>query len=182
MKKEIKKKGNNQPVAHCIIRNNGLFCSNCGTAKSIPFPIEIADFENLGKQFEVEHKDCPKTWKEPDPAEECANLISTIDKMSWWLNHGEHGTSSKTIYSVLGTPLIPEYRYSHPSDPDDFRRCYLLLKAIPEWRERLGELSKLSEPWLMLVMNWDRLTEMLEQMMKNETPNGMYEFMKELGC
>jgi hypothetical protein len=69
-----------------------------------------------------------------------------------------------------------------PADPDDFRRCYLLIKAVPQWKERLVELKSLSETWSKLVDNWDKLTEMLEEQMRTRKANGMYELMNSLGC
>ena len=48
----------------------------------------------------------------------------------------------------------------------------------------MRKLKKLSEPWNNLVDNWDKLTEMYEQNVKENWKNskaiGMYEFMQTL--
>jgi hypothetical protein len=145
--------------------------------------------------FEKLHKNCPKTWKEPEP-----DLTRPIEeRIKWWVDLGEHGISSQTIWNVivlrykylsaiefnhhtLSEVLLPPVNYRSPVDPDDFRRCYLLLKAIPEWKEKLISLKEISPVWSNIVDNWDKLCEMLEEQMATKKANGMYEFMKSLGC
>lgn len=72
-----------------------------------------------------------------------------------WLANGETGISSKTIYAVLtGTDedtvfnTSPSWwRHDVPHDPSDFRRCYLLLRFIPEWKPRLHEVAERFPKW-----------------------------------
>jgi hypothetical protein len=128
-------------------------------------------------KFCEEHKDCEKVWKQPEPD----MTLSIPERAKWWTIHGEHGTSSKTIWNVLAQDtmgdtkfdhehlekvLIPPSQYGHPYDADDFKRCYLLLKAIPEWRERLHEMKKWSPVWSKLVNNWGYLTNYYEAYLK----------------
>lgn len=91
-----------------------------------------------------------------------------------WLYSGERGISSETIfYALMGIGNYPElsckYQYSKsrsfdiPHDPSDFRRCYLLLRLIPEWRDRLYEVALLFPKWKNLVDNWDELTAIFER-------------------
>ena len=72
------------------------------------------------------------------------------------------------------------YSVNNPHDPDDFKRCYKLLKQIPEWRKRLDELKPLSKEWHGLVTNWDKLEEMLLDQLSTSRANGMYDFMKSI--
>lgn len=164
---------------HVVIRNENLFCLNCGSKQGISYPIEIPVFAAMGAAFSKSHASCPKTWREPTPDE----TESEYENQRRWLEQGEHGTSSKAIYSVLsGKDISKNGNMSHPLDPSDFRRCYLLLKFVPSWRSRINEMGLVSPVWAALSENWDKLTEMLEEQMKTGKPNGMYEFMEKLGC
>ncbi len=97
-----------------------------------------------------------------------------------WLNSGDTGTSSLTIWRVLSgeTPQ----RASIPWDPADFGRCYRLLKVMPSWRPRLGEVAAKYPEWTPLVDAWDELTAMFEAEAQTDwkQPHRMYERMKEL--
>lgn len=167
----------NSKTEHVVIRNNKLFCSNCGDSQAIPFPIAIPVLTAMGEAFTKMHKDCKKTCQEPTPDEK----MSTTAKAYMWLNHGERGMSSECMYQTISGQHIGARSY-HPSDPDDFRRCYGLLKMVPEWKDELHKMKKVSAVWSNLVDNWDRLTEMLEEQLQTRKANGMYEFMKKLGC
>jgi hypothetical protein len=156
------------------IRNKNLFCLNCGAEQIIPYPIVISMFGAMVKEFEKEHKNCPKIWKEP----EADQSQSINEKALWWLQNGERGMSSEAMcFHLMGRTK----ERHNPCDPDDFRRCHLLLKAVPEWNHKhyRNKLKKLSPEWSKLVEKWDKLTEMLEELMKNHKPNGMYELMQE---
>lgn len=171
--------------ANTTIRNGNLFCLNCGDERKLVYPMAVSEMTSTIAEFDKRHKDCKPVWKQPEP-----NPSDSIKKrQEFWLSFGEHGTSSKTIFSCLSqTDLIPQREFGHPLDPDDFKRCYLLLKAIPEWRERLYDIPARtgSVVWGKLVENWDKLTEMYEQNIKEDWKNaeqiGLYQFMKSLGC
>jgi len=169
-----------QEIKHTTIRNEKLFCMNCGGEHALFYPIKIDDMTEKIESFNKLHKDCQKTWTEPQ-----ANQNKDIqERAMWWINNGETGSSSKTMWNCfLGNT---NFSINHPYDPDDFKRCYKLLQAIPEWKtsQYMNKLSQLSTPWKNLVENWDKLTEMYEQNVKEEWKNykkiGMYEFMKTL--
>jgi hypothetical protein len=156
-----------------IIRNGSLlFCDHCGGEFKLKLPMPVNEIIEKMQAFKQLHKDCVKTWQQPQPDMN----QSEYERVVWWWNYGEHGLSSEAIYYTMirSAKVIT----GHPYDPDDFRRCYLLLEAVPEWKERLDELKVLSKQWSNLVDNWDKLTGLLEEQMKTGKPNGMYELMQ----
>ncbi|TDD77089.1 hypothetical protein [Flavobacterium caseinilyticum] len=160
------------------IKNEKLFCTNCGGEFTLKFPLQIPEMNSKIKLFADLHKDCEQTYVEP-----VADQSKDIEtKALWWIANGHVGLSSKTMWLFFlhqDNPLI-----NHPHDPDDFSRCYKLLEAVPEWKGRILELSKLSLPWKNLAENWEKLTAMYEQNKKEDWKNsekiGMYEFMQTL--
>jgi hypothetical protein len=160
---------------HVIIRNEKLFCSNCGQSQDVPYPIAIPIFTAMSDAFIKMHTNCAKTWEQPTVEQE----LSENAKADWWLSNGERGLSSEFIFQVISGRNIGARNYE-PSDPDDFRRCYLLLQAVPEWKMKLNRLKPFSKYWSNLVDNWDKLNELLEEQLKTKKANGMYEFMRKL--
>jgi hypothetical protein len=166
--------------SHTGFRNEALFCFHCGGSQKLPLPMHAALAAEWMLGFDKVHKNCAKIWVEP--------VNEVIDKteeqnINWWLLNGEQGVSSKTMMKYLGFGGQWDINSErHPSDPDDFRRCYLLLKAVPQFKSKLHVMSSVSETWKNLVDHWDKLTEMLEEQMQTKKANGMYEFMKSLKC
>lgn len=168
---------------HTGIRNNHLFCFNCGGSYQMNYPQPINMAAALMKQFHKDHKGCPKIWEPPVVDQS----LSEKDKAIWWSMgmNGERGMSSEAMHWVLyfnaDGDKIPIVKRHHPADPDDFRRCYLLLETVPEWKAKLHLMKPVSPVWSNLVDNWDKLTEMIKELMAGKK-NDMYEFMKSLGC
>ncbi len=168
---------------HTGFRNGQLFCFNCGGSFNLQLPIAVSVGARKMEQFESLHSDCPKTWTEPildtngKTERECAD---------WWLIYGERGISSLTMFKHLDGRDFTRGNEWPPSDPDDFKRCYKLLEAVPQWKDQLHKMKPVSPGWEKLVDNWDKLTEMYEQNVRENWKNykkiGMYEFMKSLGC
>jgi hypothetical protein len=170
---------------HIVIRNSNLLdtnstllCTNCGGKDVITYPISIAAFNIKVEAFIKLHKKCPKTWTEP----EIDQTQSVQEKAMFWLNNGHVGMSSKTMWNFfMGNK---DYPINHPHDPDDFSRCYKLLKAVPEWEIRVPELASLSKEWKNLSQNWQKLAEMYEENKRTEFKEwervGMGKFMDEL--
>lgn len=83
------------------------------------------------------------------------------------------GTSSMTIASVLVPPLRQAARArldgwsDPPRDPDDFGRCYRLLKLIPDGAARMPEVAAQHSHWKGMVAIWGELTALYEE----EVPN-----------
>mgnify|MGYP003480224431 CR=1 FL=1 len=172
--------------SHTGFRNEKLFCFNCGQSYEVTYPQPVDMYTAILKQFEKTHAKCLPTWKEPINEVEGK---TEHENAKWWKFTGEHGMSSQTMFNLFSSHLhITPFSYgiNYPHDPDDFKRCYKLLQAVPQWKERLSELKTLSPVWEKLVDNWDKLTAMFEENVRTEWKEyeriGMYEFMKSLGC
>lgn len=86
-----------------------------------------------------------------------------IETFTMWLAQGERGISSETIVSRLtGIPLNQFSTHNYPHDPDDFRRCELLLRAVPLARLHLPAMEDVSPQWARLVGAWDELVALME--------------------
>ncbi len=73
-----------------------------------------------------------------------------------WLAHGERGVSSETIFSVItGVAATNGWKYCHPYDDGDFRRCRLLLEECPEFLPLMHKVAELSPEWRRLITHWD---------------------------
>ena len=159
-------------------RNEKLFCLNCGNEKAIPMPMVISEMTKMMESFESQHKNCKPEWKQPIPDKS----LSEYDRIKFWYEHGEHGISSQTMYDKMAYPRF--HSNGHPSDPDDFRRCYLLIRDfVPEWKKKLHLMREVSTQWDNIIENWKELSEMMERLLSGEKSDAvpMYAFMKKLG-
>lgn len=109
-----------------------------------------------------------------------------------WLAAGERGLSSEAIVSHLtghqvGSPFAGRSnRRDHPWDPDDFRRCQLLLKACPLAALAFDQMRTASPQWARLVDAWDEIHATIESECpdylarpRGEAPKG-YRLMKQV--
>ena len=88
-------------------------------------------------------------------------MSASADEFRWLLD-GEVGSSSMTIWHVMtGEPMRRGWPPRPPLDPDDLRRCLLLLDRFPAWRERLPEVASIYPEWTRLVADWDALEKCL---------------------
>lgn len=92
--------------------------------------------------------------------------IEDIEALFEWLRSGARGKSSEYMVEKLTGLPADECQCSRkgiyiPHDAGDFRRCELLLRAVPELRPRLGEMSQYG-PWCLLVPAWDELVGLLD--------------------
>lgn len=101
------------------------------------------------------------------------------DWRGWFLN-GDTGVSSETIWSVMTGETVRNHDIPH--DPDDFGRCYRLLKVMPSWRARLPEVAAKFKRWKRFVEAWDELTALYEQEVPNHIGSApkLYARMQEL--
>lgn len=123
---------------HVGIRNEKLFCFNCGQSKAIMYPLPITDLIQIQKEFTDLHKDCEQTWEEPMPD----MSLPLESRAGWWLVNGETGLSSKAMVGTFLDFLTPISTNHYPHDPDDFKRCYKLLKVIPDYSKMLERNSE----------------------------------------
>lgn len=84
-----------------------------------------------------------------------------------WLSEGETGLSSKSLARETAGLPHPDKGYwrgiAAPSDPDDLRRCRLLIEAVPEARKAVDSLGTKDRRWAGLAKRWDEINELFEQ-------------------
>ena len=81
-----------------------------------------------------------------------------------WLMSGERGLSSRAIFDWLLLGQVDrEWGAAYPRDPDDFRRCELLLRQVPELRDRMPEMAALGPEWAALVEHWSEIVAVFER-------------------
>ena len=82
-----------------------------------------------------------------------------------WLAVGERGSSSDTMFATL-TGIVPvdakRDAKAYPHDPDDLRRCRLLLDQVPELTVDVEKLSAISPIWARIAGAWDTLCETMD--------------------
>ena len=131
-----------------------------------------------------------KVWNETEQEQLRIAAVSSrffiTESAQEWLLKGDRGISSETIFGAITGLVINRSKYP-PSDPADFYRCYRLIKAVPKWKLELHKVAELSKTWKNVIDNWDKLSELLEEQIEwrdkgISASNGMYYFMKQLGC
>ncbi len=58
----------------------------------------------------------------------------------WWINDNM-GVSSKAIFMYMTQNIVPK-AFDAPHDASDRKRCVMLLRAVPEWVDRLSEIEE----------------------------------------
>ena len=100
-----------------------------------------------------------------------------------WIIGDDTGVSSKTIWAVMMGAVTEErssFRYDTPHDPDDFGRCYRLLKKFPAWNGRLGEVAEIFPKWGPMVARWDEMTAIYERDLASGKSSELYDLMQKL--
>ena len=87
---------------------------------------------------------------------------SAYGDLTAWLLRGERGVSSNAIADTLTHGESRRHAGDYPRDPDDFRRCELLLRAVPAMRADLHRMATQGPEWAALVEHWDEVVAMLE--------------------
>lgn len=70
----------------------------------------------------------------------------------YWYMAGNTGVSSETIARHMTGYKVASAYSAPPSDADDRKRCIQLLELIPEWIERLPELTQQEKPSNSIVI------------------------------
>lgn len=81
---------------------------------------------------------------------------SVTMRVMHWLLGDDTGMSSKAIVETMVRGAPGRNRY-HPADGGDLGRCLRLLRVVPEWAPRLGEMKAVSPQWARLIDHWDEL-------------------------
>lgn len=163
-------------------------CSHVFTVAYLPMPMET--FAKIAKSAR-----CPmcgvgaKRLSPCHTGEDAASVMAkkgptaVVDtaRIHAWLLKGERGLSSETMArAALG---IRDPRYDrHPLDPDDLRRCMLLVDQAPEVRNAFPRIAQLSKTWAAIIAHWDELIALLREEMPSGMARKTYDRMKALGC
>ncbi len=130
-------------------------CTRCGKGLQSAFPIDASVFIAASKAFTKLHRTCKPVHKEPIP-----------QTLNDWIVGRDTGISSKSIYAAA-TGATPD-QWGVPHDPDDFGRCYRLVKLFPFVKESFRHLVMRCPKWGPFVKNWDELVGLYEK----ELPTG----------
>lgn len=84
-----------------------------------------------------------------------------------WLAFGERGRSPEAI--ALAAWNGKAIRTDWPRDPDDLRRCLLLLEAAPSAKTGLDILAGASRQWAALVAVWPALADTFTEEVGGQT-------------
>jgi hypothetical protein len=144
-------------------------CTRCGTGLSLggpqPLPIATAAMNAFVKM----HASCKEgNFKEPE-----------TNTPEAWLRGRDTGISSLTIFAVLNNQVVNNH-YDVPHDPDDFGRCYRLLKLFPSWRPRLPEVAARFPEWGPLIQEWSEIERLYEEELPLHTMPKCYALIQRL--
>lgn len=89
--------------------------------------------------------------------------MSLSDDAVKWLTDGQHGASSRTMFDRILLGRDYDVWKSYPLDPDDFRRCELLLRQVPEMRANLWMMAGVRPEWRALIEHWDEIVALIEE-------------------
>ena len=96
-------------------------------------------------------------------------------RAEWWRKRGDVGTSSLTIWSVFTGSLSA---VGYPNDPDDFRRCKLLLDLIPEWRQDMGKITDRFPWYAPFVDRWAEFEKLYAEESQGKKAPKLYALMQ----
>lgn len=163
-------------VEHTIFRNGNLFCTHCGVESVMTLPMPIDKWGNWIKAFNKKHAKCEKTWVEP-----VADMsLSEIERIDWWLKNGDRGNSSETMLCICYNRTLVEMTFDTPHDPSDFYRCYKLVEAVPEIKDKFYLLANTSNKWKVIIDKWDSLCVLLNDLIATKKDNGLYDFLQSI--
>lgn len=156
--------------AHCVPGGGGFRCLRCGEEQALAYPIAMPIWAAAAKAFEGMHERCK-------PSERGAARMRYASADEWYASW-DTGISSRTIFATFrgygldGGPGVPH-------DPDDFGRCYRLLKVAPDWRANLRRVAE-RHSGVGLVAHWDRLEALYEEELPTGSAPRLYALMQEI--
>lgn len=82
-----------------------------------------------------------------------------------WLATGERGLSSNTLffYATGFDARDEDWGDCYPRDPDDLRRCRLLIEQCPELASCLPRVAASGPEWAALVARWDDVCTVMDE-------------------
>jgi hypothetical protein len=81
------------------------------------------------------------------------------DALTVWFLNGERGLSSNAMVAhIMGLGGTAD----HPYDPDDLRRCRLLVERVPVIGAFLPRMATCSPVWARIVVHWDELCSLMD--------------------
>lgn len=105
---------------------------------------------------------------DPKSLEDEAVLDPLHPGLTQWLLTGERGVSSEAIVCLALGSKFGVFGNQTPSDAGDFRRCLLLLEAVPTLKPYLVTVVANSSPeWKQMVGCWDILTKIFTEAYPN---------------
>lgn len=148
-------------------------CTRCGVGLPTTFPLAINDMTKMLKDFEKGHRACKPVWQEPKPKSEME-----------WLAGRDTGTSSKTIFAAATGIRMDRHDLDIPYDPDDFGRCYRLVRLFPRMRPTepiiRRHLLHICPAWAPFIDAWDQMVELWEEESLSGQCPKLYELMQQL--
>ncbi len=138
-----------------------VHCGKCSHEWALAFlPMDLGLFVKMGKSPR-----CPMCGSKNVRVGQYPKPTAEGDPIAW-LTNGDTGNSSKAIWGVMMGRDVSGGRAgwtTTPADPQDFGRCYRLLKVMPSWRARMPEVAACYPEWKPLVDAWDDLTALYEE-------------------
>jgi hypothetical protein len=82
-----------------------------------------------------------------------------VNALTLWLLNGERGLSSNAMVAhIMGMGGTAD----HPYDPDDLRRCRLLVEQVPLIAGCLPSMASCSPVWANIISHWDELCSLMD--------------------
>jgi hypothetical protein len=79
-----------------------------------------------------------------------------------WKTGHDTGMSSECLGRQMAGISNAGRDNSYPYDTHDLSRCLRLLRIIPEWRPRIGEMAACGPIWAAMAARWDELEKSIE--------------------
>lgn len=140
-------------------------CGDCGALFNVPSPSGLPLRHALKSISAIECIACAsvnvllgqsRSWAEDRNLMRCEITAPVEVRASDWLRTGEFGLSAIAIHRFM--TIRRKDRNDYPTDMGELRRCLLLLRRIPEWDIRIGEMKAVSHEWRNVVAIWQDLT------------------------
>lgn len=163
----------NWVVAGGKVREIG-HCTRCGDGLEMGMPQRIEVVTAAMNAFVRAHRSC-KLGQFTEPP---------VSVNSWPASR-DTGVSSATIYYVFTGRKVYD-NFDVPHDPDDFGRCYRLLKLAPTMEAVLFRVSDMFPTWKPFVREWAKLKAIYEEAVKTKDATvfdrgkEMYDFIQTL--